>query len=211
MKQDKLKQQAAEAAIDLIKNESIIGVGTGSTVDFFIEALASMRGHIEGAVASSNKTAARLKELRIPILDLNAVGDISVYVDGADEVNESKQMIKGGGGACTKEKIVASAAKKFICIIDVSKKVKRLGDFPVAVEVLPMARSFVGRQIVKLGGDPEYRHGFVTDSGNYILDVHNLDLTDALSVEQQLNNIPGVVENGIFAARPADIVICAAT
>jgi ribose 5-phosphate isomerase A len=201
------KKAAALAALNYIEDGMIIGVGTGSTVNHFISALKSVKGKIDGAVASSIATANLLKELSIPVLDLNAAGDLQLYVDGADEVNHAKQMIKGGGGALTREKIIATVARKFICIADESKLVDLLGDFPIAVEVLPMARSYVGRQIVKMGGDPIYREGFVTDNGNVILDVYNLKLTDPRTVEDQLKTIVGVVENGIFARRTADIVL----
>lgn len=204
---DQQKQQAAQQAAELIKHERIIGVGTGSTVNYFIEALAPKKHLFDGAVSSSKATEQRLKALGIPVLDLNAAGNLEVYVDGADEVDHNQQMIKGGGGALTREKIVASAAKRFICIVDASKQVKVLGKFPVAVEVIPMARGYAARQIVKLGGDPVYREGFTTDNGNIILDVHQLDLTNAAAMEDKLNGIAGVVENGIFAHRRADEVI----
>ena len=201
------KKRAAEAALQFIEEDTIVGVGTGSTVDYFITALASMRQKIEGAVASSIVTANKLKAAAIPIIDLNSVGDLSIYVDGADEVNSAKQMIKGGGGALTREKIIATAAKKFICIVDVSKKVDLLGEFPVAIEVIPMARSFVARQIVQWGGDPVYREGFVTDNGNQILDIYNLKLLDPKAMEEKLKSLAGIVESGIFAKRTADIVL----
>jgi ribose 5-phosphate isomerase A len=201
------KQAAAKAAIDYIEDDMIVGVGTGSTVAFFIDALQSIKHRIEGAVASSVATANQLKSLGIPLIDLNSVAELPVYIDGADEVNASKQMIKGGGGALTREKIIATVAKKMICIADASKSVELLGAFPVAVEVIPMARSYVARQIVKLGGDPVYREGFVTDNGNVILDVFNLKLLDAKAIEQRLKAIVGVVENGIFAQRQADVVL----
>lgn len=209
MNQKRYKQQAAEAALQYIEHGMIVGVGTGSTVDFFIEALAGMRNKLEGAVPSSKRTAEALKRAKIPVLDLNATGDIPLYIDGADEVNPQKQMIKGGGGAMTGEKIVATASKSFVCIVDKTKRVDRLGDFPIAVEVLPMARSLAGRALVKLGGSPEYRHGFMTDHGNYVLDVFNLDLSDPLAMEAALNQIPGVVCHGLFAERSADHVIVA--
>jgi len=209
MNQEALKKTAALAAIDYIEHGSVIGVGSGSTVNCFIDALKSVRGKIDGAVASSTASAERLKALSIPLLDLNSISGIPLYVDGADEINSFKQMIKGGGGALTREKIIASASKKFICIVDQSKQVDILGKFPVAVEVIPMARSYVAREIVKLGGDPVYRLGFTTDNGNVILDVHNLKILNPLEMERKLNNIAGVVENGIFAARPADMVLVA--
>src|SRR5579883_635484 len=201
------KKAAALAALEYIRDDMIIGVGTGSTIDHFIEALKSVKQKIEAAVASSVATANKLKALAIPLIDLNSVNSLSLYVDGADEVNAAKQMIKGGGGALTREKIVAMVAKKFICIADESKYVDLLGEFPVAVEVIPMARSYVARQIVKLGGDPVYREGFVTDNGNQILDVYNLKLLDPLKLEEKLKEIVGVVENGIFAKRTADVVL----
>lgn len=201
------KKAAADAAIKYIEDDMIVGVGTGSTVNYFIDALAKIKQRIEGAVASSVETANRLKALSIPLIDLNSVMSLPIYVDGADEINSLKQMIKGGGGALTREKIIATVAKKFICIVDPSKKVDILGQFPVAVEVIPMARSYVARQIVQLGGDPVYREGFVTDNGNVILDVYNLKLLEPKSVEDKLKMIVGVVESGIFARRTADIVL----
>lgn len=208
-KQNKLKQQAAEAAIEFVEPGMVVGVGTGSTVKFFIDALAKMKGKIDGAVVSSKRTEEHLKKHGIPVLDLNGTGDIPLYVDGADEINVHMQMIKGGGGALTGEKIVATAAQKFVCIADSSKKVDLLGEFPVAVEVLPMARSLVGRALYQLKANPEYRHGFVSDHGNYILDVYNLDLTNPLEMEQTLNQVAGVVCNGIFAKRHADVALLA--
>lgn len=207
MSKDAEKKAAAEAALKFVEDEMIVGVGTGSTVNYFISALASIKHRIEGAVASSIETANQLKALSIPLLDLNSVPSLPIYVDGADEVNTARQMIKGGGGALTREKIIATVAKKFICIVDEEKRVDMLGDFPVAVEVIPMARSYVARQIVQLGGDPVYREGFVTDNGNVILDVFNLKLLDARGMENKLKEIVGVVESGLFADRPADIVL----
>lgn len=207
--QDALKKNAAEAALDFIKTGMVIGVGTGTTVDFFIEALNKIKSKIDAVVASSNATANKLKAMNMPVVDLNSVQELALYVDGADEINAAKQMIKGGGGALTREKIVAAVSKKFICIADQSKQVDLLGAFPVAIEVIPMARSYVARQIVKLGADPIYRLDFVTDNGNVILDVHNLKILSPLAVEQQLNNITGVVANGIFALRPADVLLLA--
>lgn len=201
------KQAAARAALEFIKEDMVIGVGSGSTVHHFINALAAVKGRIEGAVSSSVESTNRLKALSIPILDLNSVGEVPLYVDGADEVNLAKQMIKGGGGALTREKIIATASRKFVCIADESKVVDLLGEFPAAVEVIPMARSYVARQIVLLGGDPVYREGFVTDNGNVILDVYNLKLLDPRTMEDKLKNITGVVENGIFARRTADVVL----
>lgn len=207
MNKDAGKQAAARAAVDYIKEDMVIGVGSGSTVHHFIDALAAVKGRIEGAVASSEESARRLKALSIPIMDLNSVGEVPLYVDGADEINLAKQMIKGGGGALTREKIIATASKQFICIVDESKVVDMLGEFPVAVEVLPMARSYVARQIVLMGGDPVYREGFVSDNGNVILDVYNLKLIAPRAIEEQLKNITGVVDNGIFAKRTADIIL----
>lgn len=209
MSQEALKKAVAEAALDYIETDMLIGVGSGSTVNHFIEALKSVKGKIEGAVASSNATAERLKALSIPVYDLNSVTEIPLYVDGADEINAAKQMIKGGGGALTREKIVAAVSKKFVCIADQSKKVDLLGAFPLAIEVIPMARSYVAREIVRMGGDPVYRQGFVTDNGNVILDVHNLKILEPISIEQKLNNIVGIVTNGIFAMRPADVLLLA--
>ncbi|MCZ4690058.1 ribose-5-phosphate isomerase A [Legionella pneumophila] len=204
-----LKIKAAKAAIAYIEDDMVIGVGTGSTVNFFIKELAAIKHKIEACVASSKATEALLRAEGIPVIDLNSVQDLPIYVDGADEVNERGEMIKGGGGALTREKIVANVATQFICIVDESKVVKRLGEFPVAVEVIPMARSFVARQIVKLGGDPEYREGFVTDNGNIILDVFNLNFSTPMALEDSLNVIPGVVESGVFAKRLADKVLVA--
>ena len=201
------KQAAAQAALEFIKDDMVIGVGTGSTVNFFIDALKSVKGKIEGAVASSVETANRLKALSIPLIDLNSVSDLPIYIDGADEINAARQMIKGGGGALTREKIIATVAKKFICIADASKRVDLLGEFPVAVEVIPLARSYVAREIVQLGGDPVYREGFVTDNGNVILDVYNLKLLNPVAMEEKLKSIVGVVESGIFAKRIADVVL----
>jgi ribose 5-phosphate isomerase A len=185
----------------------VIGVGSGSTVEYFIAALQSVKGRIEGAIASSIDTAKKLQALSIPVMDLNSVSSIALYVDGADEINSAKQMIKGGGGALTREKIIATVAKKFVCIADASKQVDLLGAFPVAVEVLPMARSYVGRQIVQMGGDPVYREGFVTDNGNVILDVYNFKLLDPRAIEEKLKSMVGVVENGVFAKRTADVLL----
>ena len=201
------KKSAAEAALPFIEYGSIIGVGSGSTVNHFITALQSVKGKIEGAVSSSVASSERLRALGIPLLDPNSIADIPLYVDGADEINSFRQMIKGGGGALLREKIVAAMSKKFICIADQSKQVDLLGKFPVAVEVIPMARSFVAREIVKLGGDPVYRLGFTTDNGNNILDVHNLKILNPVELEKQLNNIVGVVASGIFAARAADLLL----
>lgn len=204
-----LKAQAAKAALAYVDDNMIIGVGTGSTVNYFIDELATIKHRIDACVASSKATESRLRAAGIPVIDLNSASDLPLYVDGADEVNERYEMIKGGGGALTGEKIVATVARQFICIVDESKLVKHLGSFPLAVEVLPMARSYVAREIVKLGGDPEYREGFISDHGNIILDVYNLEITDARQLEDTINCIPGVVENGLFAKRLADKVLVA--
>jgi len=207
MNKELLKKQAAEAALAYIKNGSTVGVGSGSTVMHFIAALGSIKSKIEGAVASSVATEKALKAQGIPVIDLNSAGEIPVYVDGADEATSHLQLVKGGGGALTREKIIAAVAKQFVCIIDESKQVPVLGNFPVAVEVIPMARSYVARQIITLGGFPVYREDFVTDNGNCILDIHHLTLTDPVKMEQMLNNITGVVCNGIFAMRSANILL----
>lgn len=207
MNQDQKKQQVAEAAVSYIEPDSIIGVGTGSTVNYFIDAMASRIDDIAGAVSSSEESTKRLKALGIEVLDLNSVSELSIYVDGADEITEHKHMIKGGGAALTREKIVAAVAKKFICIIDDSKQVPMLGKFPLPVEVIPMARSYVARELVKLGGDPVYREGVTTDNGNIILDVHNLKIMDPVELENSINQIVGVVTNGLFAKRGANVVL----
>lgn len=211
MTQDELKQAVAEAAVKhilpLLQKETVVGVGTGSTANKFIDELAKYKTRFDGAVASSDASAERLKAHGIPVYDLNAVGPIRVYVDGADESNHHLSLIKGGGAALTREKIVAACSEEFVCIADESKLVDVLGEFPLPVEVIPMARSHVARQIVKLGGDPEYREGVVTDNGNCILDVYNLDIIDPVKLESQLNDIVGVVANGLFAARPADVLL----
>lgn len=207
MDKDAGKKSAAEAAVSFIRDDMIVGVGTGSTVDFFIEALKPVKQKIEGAVATSIATANKLKALGIPVIDLNSVSELPLYVDGADEINSARQMIKGGGGALTREKLVATVAKKFVCIVDQSKEVGVLGQFPVAVEVLPMARSYVARELVRIGGDPVYRERYVTDNGNVILDVYNLKLFEPIKIEREIKNIVGVVESGIFAERTADVVL----
>jgi len=215
--QDNLKRQVGEAAVEYIDNhlanDSIVGVGTGSTANFFIDALAKIKHKFDGAVASSNASANRLKGHGIRVFDLNAVKDMTFYVDGADEADASKQLLKGGGGALTREKIVASVATRFVCIIDDSKLVNLLGQYPVPLEVIPMARSAVAREIVKQGGQPVLREGFFTDNGNIILDVHGLTIKpeNARSLEARLNNITGVVTNGIFALRPADVLLISST
>ncbi|TCN79505.1 ribose-5-phosphate isomerase RpiA [Shewanella fodinae] len=207
MTQDELKKAVGWAALKYVEPDSIVGVGTGSTVNHFIDALATIKANIEGAVSSSEASAARLKAAGIPVFDLNAVDSLSVYVDGADEINHHNEMIKGGGAALTREKIVAAVAKKFVCIVDESKQVDILGAFPLPVEVIPMARSYVARELVKLGGDPVYREGVITDNGNVILDVYNLKILDPKTLEKQINNIVGVVTVGLFAARGADTVL----
>ena len=207
MTQDEMKKAAAQAALEYVETGAIIGIGTGSTANHFIDLLAGIKGRIEGAVASSVASAERLKKHGIPVFDLNAVGDLSLYVDGADESTRHLHLIKGGGGALTREKIVVAASKKFVCIADESKLVDVLGKFPLPVEVIPMARSYVARQIVKLGGQPVLREGFTTDNGNLILDVHNLKIMNPVELEAKLNNIVGVVTNGLFAMRPADVLI----
>ena len=211
MNQEQMKQAVGQAAVELIRpqldSDSIVGVGTGSTANCFIDALAQIKTEFDGAVASSEATAARLKGHGIPVYDLNAVSDLEFYVDGADESDERLHLIKGGGAALTREKIVAAVAKTFICIADASKLVPVLGAFPLPVEVIPMARSHVARELVKLGGDPVYREGVLTDNGNVILDVHNLSITDPVKLEADINAIVGVVTNGLFAARPADLLL----
>lgn len=207
MDQNALKQKVAEAALRHVPEGEVIGVGTGSTANYFIDALATMKGRLAGAVASSEATAERLRGHGIEVLELNQVDSLPLYVDGADEVNDHREMIKGGGGALTREKIVAAVAERFICIVDGSKQVKRLGGFPLPVEVIPMARSYVARRLAALGGQPQYREGFVTDNGNLILDVRNLDILNPIELEEKINNITGVVTNGLFARRPADLVL----
>jgi ribose 5-phosphate isomerase A len=207
MTQDEMKQAAARAALAYVTAEDVIGVGSGSTANFFIAELGRIKHKFEGAVASSESTAQRLKQLGIPVLDLNAVGDLPVYVDGADEITRHFAMVKGGGGALTREKIVAAVARKFVCIADETKLVDVLGKFPLPVEVIPMARSYVARELVKLGGQPAWRQGVVTDNGNVILDVHNLDILKPVELETTLNQIDGVVTNGLFARRGADVLV----
>lgn len=204
---DALKRKAAEAALNYIDAIPILGIGTGSTVNYFIDFLADFKANIEGVVSSSEGTTERLRKLGIPVLDLNAVGDLEVYIDGADEINPDLQLIKGGGGALTREKIIAAASRKFVCIADESKYVHYLGKFPLPIEVIPMARSFVSRRMVKLGGNPKWREGCITDNGNQIIDVHGLEIFKPIELEQTINNIPGVVTVGIFALRPADVVL----
>lgn len=206
MTQDELKQAVARAAVEYVKS-GIIGVGTGSTANYFIDELAKVKSRIDGAVASSEATAQRLKSHGIDVVDLNSVSSMEIYVDGADEITQHMHMIKGGGGALTREKIVAAVAKKFICIADESKLVGMLGKFPLPVEVIPMARSYVARELVKLGGNPALRQGFTTDNGNVILDVHGLSIMNPVELEAKINSIVGVVTNGLFAARAADVLL----
>jgi ribose 5-phosphate isomerase A len=207
MTQEELKRAVAKAAVEYVVEDSIIGVGTGSTANFFIEELAKIKNRIEGAVASSEATAQRLKAAGIRVVDLNSVHELPVYIDGADEINDHLYMIKGGGGALTREKITAAVSKKFVCIVDESKMVKILGKFPLPIEVIPMARSYVAREIVKLGGQPELRQGFTTDNGNVILDVYGLQILNPVEFEASLNQITGVVTNGLFARRGADVLL----
>jgi ribose 5-phosphate isomerase A len=207
MNQDANKRDAAERALAYVEAGSVIGVGTGSTVRFFIEGLGRMRDRIQGAVSSSEQSTQQLKALGIDVLDLNSAGPLDVYIDGADECDPHKRLIKGGGAALTREKIIAAASRQFICMIDPSKQVDILGTFPLPVEVIPMARSHVARKLLGLGGQPVWREGVITDNGNWILDVHNLRIIDPVSLEREINQIVGVVCNGLFAARPADVVI----
>ncbi len=207
MTQDELKRKVAEAAIPYVKGVGIIGIGTGSTTRHFIELLGDFKADIEGAVSSSEASSELLRKIGIPVLDLNAVGTLEVYVDGADEINPNKQLIKGGGAALTREKIIAAASDKFICIADGSKCVDVLGTFPLPIEVIPMARSYVAREIVKLGGQPVWRENCVTDNHNHIIDVHNLNILEPSKLEAIINNITGVVCVGLFSARPADVVL----
>jgi ribose 5-phosphate isomerase A len=209
MNQNQLKELAAREALKHIVEDKVVGVGSGSTVNFFIDFLAKIKNRIEGAVAASEASAERLKKHGIRVFDLNSVDELPVYVDGADEVTEHLQMVKGGGGALTREKIIAAVARKFVCICDASKLVPVLGKFPLPVEVIPMARSHVGRALLRMGGHPELRQGFKTDNGNLILDCHGLTLLDPAKTEAELNNIAGVVTNGIFARRPADLLLLA--
>lgn len=207
MDQDAMKKAAAEAALTYVESGMIVGIGTGSTANHFIDLLAGMKGKIDGTVASSVASEERLKGHGIPVMDLNTAGELSLYVDGADESTEHMHLIKGGGGALTREKIVAGASDKFVCIADDTKLVGTLGKFPLPVEVIPMAQSFIAREMVKLGGDPVLREGFTTDNGNIILDVHNLEILNPVTMEEQINHLPGVVTVGIFAIRPADVLI----
>ncbi len=207
MSQNEGKRRSGEMAASYVADGSIVGVGTGSTVAFFIAALGRMKGRIEGAVSSSEQSTRLLQDLGIPVLDLNASGPLALYVDGADECDRHNRLIKGGGAALTREKIIAEASRQFVCIIDAGKQVDILGNFPLPVEVIPMARSLVAREIVRIGGQPIWREGTVTDNGNWILDVHNLRIADPIALERELNQMPGVVCVGLFARRPADVVI----
>jgi ribose 5-phosphate isomerase A len=207
MTQDEMKKMVAEAALDYVEAGTVIGIGTGSTANHFIDQLAGIKHRIDGTVASSQASAERLAAHGIPVLDLNSVSEISVYVDGADETTRNLHLIKGGGGALTREKIVAAVSRKFVCIADESKLVDVLGEFPLPIEVIPMARSYVARELVKRGGQPVYREGFTTDNGNIILDVHNLQIMEPVKLEEDLNNIAGVVTVGLLARRPADVLM----
>ncbi len=207
LSQDDLKRAVAQAAIQYVPADCIVGVGTGSTANFFIDELAKIKGKIQGAVASSEASAKRLQGHGIEVLSLNDAGELPVYVDGADEITRHMHMLKGGGGALTREKIVAAASKKFICLCDASKLVDVLGKFPLPVEVIPMARSYIARELVKLGGQPKLREGFTTDNGNIILDVHNLQILNPVELETALNHLSGVVTNGLFARRGADVLL----
>jgi len=207
MTQDSRKQRAAEAALEFVGEAGIVGVGTGSTVNFFIDGLAALRGRIAGAVSSSVASTRRLESHGIPVLDLNDAGELEVYVDGADEATRRLHLVKGGGGALTREKIVAAASRRFICIVDEQKLVERLGRFPLPVEVIPMARRLVASQLTRLGGTPVWREGFVTDNGNHILDVHGLAIDDPVALEGEINQLAGVVTVGLFARRPADLLL----
>ncbi len=209
MTQDEKKKQAAESALVYVEDDTIVGVGTGSTVNFFIDCLATIKHRIDGAVPSSDATEALLKQHHIPVLSLNSANDVPVYIDGADEVTKHLHLIKGGGGALTREKIVAAASKKFVCIVDETKLVDVLGIFPLPIEVIPMAQSYIAREIIKLGGQPILREGFTTDNGNIILDVHNLNILKPVELEQELNKLTGIVTNGLFAQRPADVLLIA--
>jgi len=202
-----MKRSVARAALEFVRPDSVLGVGTGSTVNCFIDALGEARLRIEAAVSSSEATSERLRAIGVTVADLNQTGDLDLYIDGADEFDAHRRLIKGGGGALTREKIVAGASRKFVCIVDESKRVGVLGAYPLPVEVIPMARSLVARKLVALGGRPVWREGFTTDNGNVILDVHNLDLVDPVHMEQAINDLPGVVTSGLFALRPADVVL----
>jgi ribose 5-phosphate isomerase A len=211
MNKEELKKKAAEAALAFIEDDMVVGVGTGSTVNYFIDALVSIKGRIDATVSSSEATTKRLKAHGITVIELNAAGQIPIYIDGADECNARLELIKGGGGALTREKVIAAASERFICIADQSKQVDILGKFPLPVEVIPMARSYVGREIVKLGSQPVLREDFITDNGNLILDIYNLNIDEPARLEAEFNNITGVVAVGIFARRPADVLILGTT
>lgn len=208
MNRDDEKRRSAERALEYVEDGAVVGVGTGSTVRFFIEALGRRRDRIAGAVSSSEQSSRQLRDLGIEILDLNAAGPLELYVDGADECDPHRRLIKGGGGALTREKIIAAASRRFVCMIDSGKRVDVLGRFPLPIEVIPMARSYVARELVKRGGQPVWREGFTTDNGNAILDVHNLRIVDPVALETDLERIAGVVCVGLFAQRPADVVLC---
>ncbi len=207
MSQDQKKQRAAEAALEYVREGTVVGVGTGSTVNFFIDALADLRSRVAGAVSSSEASTLRLRKFGIEVLDLNSTGELDLYVDGADESTRALELIKGGGGALTREKIVAAASRQFVCIVDEQKLVDRLGRFPLPVEVIPMARAHVARQLARLGGEPVLREGFVTDNGNQILDVRGLAIDDPAALETEINQVAGVVTVGLFALRPADVLL----
>jgi len=207
MNQDQLKQRAAEAALDYLADGAVVGVGTGSTVNYFIDALAAVRQRVAAAVSSSEASTRRLAAHGIPVLDLNETADLGLYVDGADEATRALHLIKGGGGALTREKIVAAAARRFVCIVDEKKLVERLGRFPLPVEVIPMARRYVAGELARLGGEPVWREGLVTDNGNHILDVRGLDIHDPVALEGEINQLAGVVTVGLFARRPADVLL----
>jgi ribose 5-phosphate isomerase A len=211
MSQDSKKQQAAIAALEYVTPGSVIGVGTGSTVNFFIDGLATMTPGVTGAVSSSEASTRRLAALGIPVLDLNATGELDVYIDGADEATRQLHLIKGGGAALTREKIVAAASRRFVCIVDEHKIVERLGRFPLPLEVIPMARAYVSRELARLGGNPVWRQAVVTDNGNHILDVHGLDIADPVELENRIDQIAGVVACGLFARRPADLLLVGTT
>lgn len=204
---DDMKKAAAAAALEYVEHDMVVGIGTGSTANHFIDLLAGIKARIDGAVASSEASAERLRGHGIPVFDLNKIGDLALYVDGADESDHQLNLIKGGGAALTREKIVAAASEKFICIADESKLVDTLGTFPLPVEVIPMAQSYIGRQIIKLGGDPALRDGCITDNGNVIIDIHGLNITDPKALEQKINALAGVVSVGLFAREPADVLI----
>ncbi|MEM1412592.1 MAG: ribose-5-phosphate isomerase RpiA [Pseudomonadota bacterium] len=208
MNQDQWKRDVAEAAVDYVRDEGVLGVGTGSTVNAFLEALAASGKRVEAAVSSSEETTRRLQAIGIEVVDLNHAGTLDLYIDGADEFDAHRRLVKGGGGALTREKIVAEASRRFVCIADETKQVGVLGKFPLPIEVIPVARSLIARKMVALGGQPILRENFITDNGNVILDVHHLDLVDPVMREQELNNLPGVVTCGLFARRPADVIVC---